>query len=289
MRDQVSPPNSQSQIDFAFIDENELTFDKLHLLLDNGTQKNIEPCRTQLTDDTVARPSDDMVNKTIETGENTRQLISLCEKMVQASVVVLDLTHQRDLKYSYEIRQCDAVHSNLIAMGEPKDSTKMADLLYFGLVTYQKKQIWQEYGSRVRDFKKSVEQVLSVANNLLRDQERLGAEVKGAKNTAKLTLTLKMLDNIWAAVRHAYSDMGTLRKKIDRLESDTGSMHVTIPNEQTGEEETMKKSLKEIALIKQSLVDSMAPHNVYLRLNSDDVGSSEDGQNKQKLQIWRTL
>lgn len=226
-----------------------------------------------LTRTIVQRPSDDMIIKTIETGENTRQLISLCAKMEQASIKVLDVTLQRAVQYRFDMIQCDAAHSYFIAQGEPKSSTKFADLLHLGFATFQKKQIWQEYARGLEDFKKYTTQIGQVLRSLLNDQETLGAEIKtGSLRVKKLSIIFNTLDNTWAKIRHVYSDIGTLRNKIHQFDTGTGTMRLTVPNMETGKDEILEKSLKDIAKAKQTLVDPLPPYNVYLR----EVHSNEN-------------
>lgn len=198
----------------------------------------------------VDKPSE-LINPTIESGVNTRTLISICDKLLNANEQVVVESTRAVAQVALE-REAMAIK---YTDKETEQNPELTNKLYaiFG----QQKTSKELYTLYLRQAEKSAE-VTNVFAKLLRglskQQEEKGANLKTDLDFLRyITVTYGLIDGRWADFRQAQYSMLSIARQISALDAFTGQVEALVRDSDTGKEQKQLISLTDIKRYREEL------------------------------------
>lgn len=166
----------------------------------------------------------DLILETLDTGENTQHLLSLCRKITTSNDEVLKEIITVLARIDLDMQRMFTIFAGVDTKGSPELVKKLNLILQ---LDQSKAKALREYGARVRICSTVTATIMKLLSQLHDKQKKQGFLFKqDATNLQYLTLSNRLLDTQWKEFKQAQSDMLQQGHQVSLMDMHKGKLRL---------------------------------------------------------------
>lgn len=215
--DQSNLSEQEFVVHLAEIETNQsLSFEDLDRIVNSSMQTTVFRCVGTVLTAIVHDPSVQIIDATSATGQNTKILISLCEKMVTLAKTGYDLAISDLEAATQAISNLNTVSNDLIKSGAVNtEYTRVIRQL--ANAEEARLNLVSTLGAQMKELEAAVGTMIKLGNGLLADQEKHGSEIKTGAALVRYMFTCRAINGQWKDFKAVFERLRDLRERVQKL------------------------------------------------------------------------